>query len=361
MPENNTGLTLTEAAYISRNVVKYGAIVLVALIVGRTFFTAFAAYWRATHPPDPAPPTVGFGVLPSLEFPKKDLEEKPKSYQLETATGGFPQFPDRAKVFLMFRSVSSLLDDENAKQVAANFDFVFAPESIGNELYRFTKSNPLQSTFQINTRTLNFSLDSDFLSRPELLASGEVMDQTRGVSLVKSALSAADLLPADVATASGDSVYLKALGDELSTALSYSDADYLRVNLNRNPIDGQYRSYTDKGAVGAINAILSGAFSGKNSIVRMNYNFQDIDYSQVETYPLRTPKSAWQLLQSGEGYIVDKGEYDTAVIRTVSLGYYESPQEQDYFQPIYIFQGDGDFMGYVPAVDPVYYQTSSKN
>lgn len=361
MPENNSGLSLTDAAYVSRNIIKYGAIVLVALIVGRTFFTAFAAYWKATHPPDPAPPTVGFGILPALEFPEKELDEKPKAYQLETATGGFQEFPDRAKVYLMFRSVASLLDDQTAKEVASSFNFVFAPESIGSETYRFTKSDPLQSTFQINTRTLDFSLDTDFLSRSELLLNSEVMDQAKGVSLVKSTLTSANLLPSDVATASGEGVYLKALGEDLSTALSYSDADYLQVDLNRNPIDDKYRSYTKDGTKGTIHAVLSGAFSGKDSIVQMDYNFQEIDYSQVETYPIRTAKSAWQVLQSGEGYVVKKGDYDTAVIRTVVLGYYESPEEQDYFQPIYVFEGDGGFMGYVPAVDPVYYQTSSLN
>lgn len=361
MAENqNSGANLTDVAYISRRLIKFGAITLVALIVGRTAFTAFTTYWKATHPAPPPEPTVGFGILPALIFSEKTATDKPTSYKLETATGGFPDFPDRANVYLMHRSIASLLDDENGKRVASSFGFVFAPESIGSEKYRFAKSDPLESTFQINVRSLWFDLETDFLSRPELLLENEVVDQTRGVAVVKSALSAAQLLPEDVATASGESVYLKALGDELTPALSFSDADYLRVDLNRNPIQGQYKGYTVDGNLGAISAILSGSFSGIDSIVRMTYQYQQIDYSYMETYPLRPVKSAWQLLQSGEGYVAKKGDYDTAVVRTVSLGYYEAPEEQEYYQPIYIFEGDGGFMGFIPAVDPKYYQSASQ-
>jgi len=355
----NSGANLTEVAYISRQVIKYGAVLLVTLMVGRFSITAFATYWKATHPPAPPPPTVGFGLLPTIPFPQQQDELKPKSYQLETATGGFPDMGDRAKVYLMLKSVPSLLDDEKAKKTAANFGFVFAPDPLDSDNYRFSKSQPLESTFEVNIRNSAFSLSTDFLSHPELLQNSEVPDQTAGINIVKTTLSSAELLPPDVATASGETVYLKALGNELSPALSFSDADYLEVNLQRTPLDGKFLSYTPEGKQGIIHAILSGAFSGKNSIVKMDYHYQTVDYTHVETYPIRTAKMAWQLLQSGSGYIADKGEYDTAVVRTVSLGYYESFQEQDYLQPVYVFEGDGGFMAFVGAIDSKNVQSSN--
>jgi hypothetical protein len=36
------------------------------------------------------------------------------------------------------------------------------------------------------------------------------------------------------------------------------------------------------------------------------------------------------------------------------MGYYESSTYQQYYQPIYVFKGDGDFVGYVSAIDPRY-------
>jgi hypothetical protein len=65
-------------------------------------------------------------------------------------------------------------------------------------------------------------------------------------------------------------------------------------------------------------------------------------------------------MQAGEGYIVDKGENDRAVVRTVKLGYYDDFEEQEYLQPVYIFEGDGGFIGYVSALDPKFQQPNNK-
>ncbi len=348
------GLTLTDVTRIGRQAVKVTGILLVVLIVGRTFWGAFAAYWRATHPEPPPPPTVGFGRLPQLSFPLKDASEKPTNITLETATGTLPDFGDRAKVFFMPQSSLSLLADERAKQVAASQGFVFQPEILGTTAYRWNKSQPLESTLELDIQTLELEFTTNFLSRPDLLGQSQLPDEFQAVSNVKSFLSASDLLAPDLATASGEVVYLKALGGDLVEAVSLSDADYLEVDLNRTPVDGTYRMYTPEGLTGIVHAIVSGAFNGKDSVVQLEYRYQSLDRQQVHTYPIRTSQDAWQVLRSGEGYVADKGLDDAAVIRRVSLGYYDDYQEQSYLQPIYVFEGDNGFLGYVPAVSAEY-------
>jgi hypothetical protein len=61
--------TMTDATHYGRLFVKFGSISLVVLIVGRMLLTAAIAYWVATHPEPPPPPTAGFGKLPGLNFP----------------------------------------------------------------------------------------------------------------------------------------------------------------------------------------------------------------------------------------------------------------------------------------------------
>ncbi len=351
----NTGPTLTDVTYIGRQVVKFGSIAIVALIVGRTLLTASIAYWKATHPAPPPPPTVGFGLLPAIKFPTND-EGAPSSYKLETATGTLPSFGDRAKVFFMPKSSLSLLSDERAKEIASQYGFVFAPEVLDTRRYRWTKSQPLESTLEIDIQSLGFALKTNFLSRPELLSTKKLPDGTEALDRVKSMIKSVELMSDDLATASGEVVYLKALGGELSEAVSFSDADYVQVDLNRTPIDDQWRMFSPEGYKGSISAIVSGNFSGDQSIVQLEYNYHPVDYTEVHTYPLRTPDSAWRLLQSGEGYIANKGTNDTAVIRNVQLGYFDAYEEQQYLQPIYVFEGDGGFVGYVPATDPKYVQ-----
>lgn len=359
MPEtNDTGpVSLTRAAYLGRLTIKYGAISLVALIIGRIFLTAAISFWRALYPPAPPPPTVGFGALPPLRFPTQLTEDKPTNYQLETATGTTPDFGDRAKVFLMIKSAPSLLSDQRAREIAASYGFIFEPDVISTDTYRWRKTAPLNIQLEMNIFNNHFSITSDYLSKGELLLDSKLPDDFSAVSQVKNFLSSADLLPSDVATAAGEVSYFKSLGGELSPAVSLSDADYIQVDLNPNPIDGRYRMFSPEGYKGAIRAVISGNFKSNDAVVEMDYTYQPIEYSEMHTYPLRTSQQAWNLLKAGEGYIAQRGEIDPAVVRQVSLGYYQDDQEQEYLQPIYVFEGDGGFIGFVPALDSRYVQT----
>lgn len=354
--QEQSGPTLTSVTHIGRKAVKYGVAALIVLMVGRVVVNGFVAFWKATHPEPPPPPTVGFGVLPKIVFESQTEEQKPVSYKLETPTGSTPDFGDRAKVFFMPRAAASLLADESTKKIAAEYGFLFEPEVIGNETYRFTKSQPLLSTFEINTRTHHFTLTTNYLSLPEFLIDKQLPSGFDAVDAVKDFLDDASLLPGDVATASGEIVYLKSLGGELAPAVSPSDADFIQVDLNRNPVD-QIRMYTPQGYTGSINAIIAGNDSGNAVVVEITDNYNLVDYDQFHTYPLRSSQSAWQLLQAGEGYIANKGTDDQAIIRSVTLGYYDSFEEQEYLQPVYVFENkDTGFIGYVSALDQKYIQ-----
>lgn len=357
MANEPTGPTLTNITYVGRQFVKFGSVALVVLIVGRVLVNGFVAYWKATHPEPPPPPTVGFGRLPAIEFPSQSEDDKPASYTLETATGGTPSFGDRAKVYFMPKAAASLLADQAAKETASELGYVFEPEVIGGETYRWTKSQPLLSTLEMNIRTYNFTVTTNYLSLPELLVDTTAPSGFDAVRKLKGALDSADLLPEDIATASGEIIYLKSLGGELAPAVSQSDADFIQVDLNRNPIDTVYRMYTPEGYKGVISAILTSYYDNKDGIIDIQYNYHEVDYEQVHTYPLRTTRSAWQVLQAGEGYIADKGSDDAAVIRNISLGYYDSYEEQEYLQPVYVFENpETGFIGYVSALDPQYIQ-----
>lgn len=359
MPET-AGPTLTQITFIGRQTVKFGSIALVSLIVGRMLWGSFSAYWRATHPTPPPPPTVGFGSLPQIDFPDQDTADKPNNYTLQLPTGRFPDFGDRAKVFFMPTSSPSLLDDQNARQLAANLGFVFEPEQITATDYRFTKAEPLPTTLEMEIVTQRFEMTSDYLSRPELISDENLPAEAEAVGTVKSALSAASLLPSDMATVSGKVTYMRAVGSELEPAASFSDATFAVVELNRVPIDGQYQ-FTASDGQAPIRAVISGALSGRDSIVELKYHYQPLEYEQVHTYPIRTAQDAWKVVQAGEAYVVESlGQVpESAVVRRVSLGYFESDDEQMYMQPVYIFTGDDNFMALVPALDPRFLQSGS--
>jgi len=327
-------------------------------MVGRMTLNAFVAYWKATHPAPPPPPTVGFGVLPSIKFPAQTEFDRPKSYKLETGLGSnLPEFDlDRAKVFLMPKSVPSLLADKEVKAIAATYGFIFEPETLNNRTYRWTKTGQLNASLEIDIQNKTFHYRTNYLSKPELIVgTGKAPEEYEAVRRLKSFLDRTDLLPEDLATSSGEIHFLKSLGGELEEAFSLSDADFIQINLDRTVIDEKYEMYSPDPKKGVVTAIMSGVLSGQESIVDLEYHYRPVDYTQVETYPIRSARSAFQVLQSGKGYVAKKGKTDEAVVREVAFGYFEDwATEQEYLQPIYIFTGDNGFVGYAPAVDPKY-------
>lgn len=344
-----TGPTLTNVTKMGRSAVKFGSIALVALIFGRMIFGAMVAYWQATHPEPPPPPTMGFGLLPALRFPIQDTADVPASYTLELPTGKFPEFPDRAKVFFMPKPELGLLSDQKGRKIAGLYRFESEPEPLNAQSYRWTMNQPLLATLELNIQTLTFTYTTDYLSRPELLLASDLPSNFDATQNTKAFLEIGDLLPDDVASSSGDISYKKSLGGELVEAVSVSDADFIQVDLNRFPIDGEYRMYSPEGKKGTIHAILTSTTTANDGVVHFESNYHEVDYTQVHTYPLRSANEAWKDVQEGKGFIVSNTNQE-AVLRSVSLAYYDDFEYQQYLQPIYVFMGDG-FMAYASALD----------
>ena len=191
---------LTRAAFLGRQIIKFGSITLVALIIGRVVFTTGYAYYKMLYPDPPPPPTAGFGLLPPIRFPEQTSADKPTSYEIEIPQSRMPQLGDRARVYLMQRSSLSLLADQRAKEIAANYGYVFPPTILSNTLYRWTKSTPLQATLQMNIQNFSFDLTTDYLSRAELLANKNLPDEAAAVGILKSFVNGGQPLPRDIAT-----------------------------------------------------------------------------------------------------------------------------------------------------------------
>lgn len=352
--KNNTGLTLSDATSYGRKALLFIGIGTLTYLVLRMLFIAAVNYYRAMNPPPPPPPTVGFGRLPAIVFPTQDKQEFTQEYMLETARNRLPEFPDRAKVFEMEIPTPSLLADEKARKIANRYGFTDEPELLDASNYRWMKYSPLESIFEINLINYNFSLITDYHSRPELIKVKKLPDKHDAVQAVKAYLRRSDSLPADVATASGEVSYVRVLAGELLPAVSLSDANFVRVDINRVPVDNVLEMYTPEGKTGIVSAVISGALENDDRIVQLDYHYQPTKYESVHTYPLKLISQAWKELQSGEGYIASGYDLEKVVIREIVLGYYEDFMTQPYLQPIYVFLGDDDFLGYVHAIDSKY-------
>lgn len=343
--------SLTEAADVSRIVIKWGFILLVALMVGRMVVGGLIAWYRAANPVIP-PPTVGFGIIPPLQFPENKYPGL--TYTLETVTGTLPVFETQADVMHIPRERPNLLAMERSSKEAVSLGFNVSPEKASDVTYRWRLQAPIPSTLTMQIYDGRFLVETDWASNPNFLSERNLPAKAQAIKDAKDVVRR-------VASGSGEDLiddaalltYLKGNAGMFQPAISLSDADFVRVDLFRAPHKGLYPFVTPVPDHGIVRVVLSGN-QRLAKVVYVNYNYAALDMTRVETYPLKPVEQAWQELQDGRGYVahIDKG-VTQAVVRRVELGYYDSFEPQEYAQPVYIFSGDNDFVAYVQAVkDP---------
>jgi len=349
--------TLTEIAQKARSAVKYSGLGFVTITI--LWFAGGAAirYYKALNPAPPPPPTVDFGVLPAIQFP---TEAGRPTLELELPKGKIPLFPDRMRVFFAPTKRSGFMDPEKAIETANALGFLFKPEQPTETRYIWRKMDSLNSTLEMNIISGHYNLTRAWQNNPALLTPNNFGSDREIIASVFNFLQRANLSTID-ASNNEKIRYLKASGIDFIPALSLSDAEFIQVDIFRNPyriIDeetdeileeyGFYRPDPDKGL---IRSIVSGSTNKDEQIISQEYSYTKVDYANYGTYPIKTGEEAWQELQQGKGFVT-KGSPTGGIlkIRRILLGYYDTDMTQAYAMPIYVFLGDKNFVAYVSAI-----------
>lgn len=341
--------TLTSVAYYTRKAVVYGSAGFISLIILRAAWGVFTAWWVKNHPPPPPPPTVAFGVLPAIKFPA-GKDPKLVSLKLETITGAAPDLGPQAKVYFMPSYRANVLGLELATGLAAKLGFLFAPTRLDEQVYEWTREGTLPGTLSVNLVTGHFRLTT-LWHRDAQISTARAPAEAETVKNAKRFLSSAGLLDNDLDAGSSKVEYLQAGAGIYSVRHSQSDANFARVHLFRAGVE-KNPVVTPNPSEGLVQVVVSGSSSQKQ-IIEAVYNYSPVEYSRFATYPLRSTKSAWEILSAGGGYVpkLIPAQGQTAV-RQVKLGYFDNSTPQEFLQPVYVFEGDNGFLGYVSALDP---------
>lgn len=352
-----TNLTLSDVAFYGRQAVKLGVVFLIIFTVGRAFLGSAVQLYRRLNPPPAPPPTRGFGLLPRPAFPNQLSGDKPTQYRLETVGQQLTNFGDQAPVFFMPAAQPSLIAFDRAKEKAAALSFQLAPEQVSSTLYRWRRSNPIPATLEIDVVFGLVNLKVDWPSAPALLEKKLIPTPQSLTSETRTVLRNIQIDNQDIATASPQITYLRALAGEVRPVSSVSEADFVRVDVYRATPTGR-PTITHRKDHGVIQIMFSGSRDEGERILSLESAYTPVDFTVFETYPLQSIVTAWQQLQAGQGFVTDKGTEATAVVRSAYLAYYEPAVPQNYFQPVYVFEGDNGFQAIVPAVDPLSFVSS---
>ncbi len=344
--------SLTEASILTRKIIRYGIYLVILLIIGRIALYFGQGFFQRFFPPEPPKATVAFGKLPKLPFPEKTKPEN-LAYKLETADGNLPTFPELVPVYEMPQAQSSLQGLEAAKQKAQamgfNPDGRLVVENVPN-VYLFRKTDK-PSNFTINIITGVFSISYDLASDPSVLGTIPPAP-TQAVTNAQGFLGRIGLTESDL-TGEATTEFLRVDKGRFASTSSLSEAQVIKVNLFR-------KNYGDKDSMRAVTPDMPEAnvwamFAGQSSeVIAAEYHYFPLDAKKSGTYPIKTADTAWQELKDGKGYIANSGDRSSSnevVIRKVYLGYYDAGQYQAYYQPVVVFEGDGNFWAYVPAVN----------
>ena len=353
--------SLTEISILSRKGVRYGIYLLILLLLARTTINLVRVIYLRIFPPAPPESTVVFGKLPRIPFPEKTPKEREQeqtlTYKIETADGKFPLLDIQQPVYAMPAIPQNINALDDAKNNAQRLDFLPSGrpilESTPN-IYVFQKRGA-PATLTMNIITGIFSIFYDIAQDPTVLT-GAPIDPERGSEQINTYLSGAGLLPEDLAKGRKSTQFFKNEGNVFVEVDSLSEANFTKINVFR-------KNYGLKEDIISVTPEMPEAnvwfLVGSNirQVVRAEYHYYPIDASKNGTYPLKTSEQAWEDLKSNKGFIVNSSKLsgNEVTVRKISLAYYDAGQFQEYYQPVVVFEGDNDFLAYVPAVTEDFY------
>lgn len=346
--------SLTRIAIAARKTIRYGVFLIIFLIVGKFLLDIGIAAYKKAFPAAPPPPTVKFGKLTKIPFPKNGSTVK-LTYTLETPEGGLPaNIPTQAKVYFMPKVSPNLLSLDAAKVTAGSLGFNGNSQQISDTIYSF--NNPKAPvTLQMNIITGTFSISYNLAQDKSPLNNKPPIAEV-AASEFRSFLSTGGVLPTDI-TGPTTNKYLKLINGQLLDALSLSEADMVKVNLFRKNYDN-LPSVTGIPDQANIWAIISGSSNHDQKIIAAENHYYTVDETQFSTYPIKTPTEAFTEFQNGQAYIAAVGinkEGSNLKIRRMYIAYFDPGVVTEFYQPIYVFEGDNGFTAYLPAVTSAYY------
>lgn len=343
-------MTLTYTAYVTRKLIKYGGVgigVFTLLYIG---IGAGIAAYKAAHPPY-TPPDVKFGVLPATVFPDKKFEKK--SFTAQLANDAFPTFKDQSKVYVITRPDDTFLALEQDTKTAKDLGFMDKPTQLRYGVYEF-KNSTLNQTLTMNVLDGSFQMKYPY-ENDQLLLNPEVMPtKEEAIATAKSYLSGASKMPTDLENGEKKVSYWSIGFEGLKSVSSLSEANIIRVDFFRTKLGDEFSIVSSDVNSASVSVLVTGSQMEGKKIVQVDYKYANIDRELFSTYPIKTATQAWADLQAGNYWPASDVAGQSVTIRKMYLAYFEPISLTNYLQPIFVFEGDGNFVAYVPAVTGKY-------
>ncbi|HEX8966014.1 MAG TPA: hypothetical protein VF820_06310 [Patescibacteria group bacterium] len=299
-------------------------------------------------PTPPTPPTMSFGKLPSLTFPQSSISGS-FTYALNTISGTLPTLPDRATIYPIQQPQANLLSFDDAQKVLAQNGFSGSAVTVSSEEYQWQQATSPFLKITYNIVNHNFSITSNYLADPTVLAAINLPSQIQATSLSKAFLTNISSYPSDIDESKTSVQLYDIQNSTLVSAISLSNAKILQVNYFQNNINNLPIVYPD--TPNSTMQISVAAGTTQPQVVAADFYHQVVQTDKSATYPIKTAQQAYDDLKANKGYIASyNGSGNSITIKNVYLAYYLGKAQQQYAMPVIVFQGDNNFYAFVSAI-----------
>lgn len=343
-------MSLTQTAYMSRNLIKYGGVGLIAFVLLWSIGSLSIKAYKLAHPKYIAP-TVKYGVLPKNVFPMKEFTTK--NFTFEFTNDVTPTFSDQAKVYVIYRSTTEILALEEAKEVAKKFGFTGDPSEVGKGLYEF-KDDKTSRTLTMNVLEGDFNLKYPYLSDSSILDAKDTPTKEKAIEAATSFLESGDKYSDDLDKGKKEVSYWKISDGTMTAVGAISEANAAKVEFYREYLDDKWEIVSPQSGQASVSILVSGSTENDKKIIEANFKYANIDRESYSTYPIKTSTEAIADLKAGNYWPASDVSLENVTIRNIDLAYYEPVTLTQYLQPIYVFKGDSNFVAYVSAVTDKY-------
>lgn len=361
---------------------------IIGIVVIVIIFRIGVAVYNYLYPPQIAPPTKAFGLLPPLEFPN-NVTDTNFTYTIQTTTGELPaDLPDRLSIFPIVKPAPNFLNLDKVRKKVAALDFVDAdgtaiPEKqLADPFYEWDESKDFSRQIIFDINSYNFKMTSQFLQRLVVLSAQHLSDEVSAIDTVKKFLTTAALMPGDLDFTKSStknnpdslftfpqlfSIQTTPEGNILVPTTSLSKAHVIRVDLYQKDLEYDLKTGEAEEYKPTIKIKLPIVYpnppystmsfwvaSGQQEaqVVQSFFTHQKPDLKDASaTYKLKTVRSAYDELIGGNAYIASySGGDNNILIKNVRLAYYLGENEQGYLMPVYVFEGNSGFFAFVSAL-----------
>ncbi|MBL7159321.1 hypothetical protein ISS85_02520 [Candidatus Microgenomates bacterium] len=341
--------SLTKIAYYTRKAIILGIIGMISFLILKGLLNLGINQWQASHPnPTPAP-NVLFGKLSEIKFPQSKYSY-PQDFVLEIIGGQLPEASSSAKVYQIPKKLPSLLASRRAQEFANRLEFKNGPVSKTPTEYSFIDPKTPLKTLDIDIVNYNFVLKYDYLKDEGVFQEGSPPQPQQAKDEANKFFQSTNNFPPDFRQGEIKTTLLRFSGKELLPATSLSKTNVIRVDFLRSGVEG-VPVLPPEFDQSSVFAIVSGSRIKEKKIIWAEFEYFEPNYQTSASYPIKTINQAWEELKTGQGFISRwQKNKQRAIIREAYLAYYDAPEYQNYLQPIFVFEGDEEFVAYVPAL-----------